>query len=117
MENVDLIHVANIALGTLIPLLVALVTKEVASSGLKGTLNALLSAVAGALTIYVSNNGAVELAPMVVAGAEIFVVSIATYYGVYKSTGITATVQSKTAEVGVGGGNRFETHEKQGRRL
>lgn len=108
------VHLANLLVGTVIPLLVALVTKEVASSGVKGVLNAVLSAIGGALTVYVAAGGAVDVVGMAHAGIETFVVSIATYYGVYKATGLSTKVQAKTANVGVGGRNRLETREKQG---
>lgn len=112
------VNTLTLVVGTLIPLLVGLVTKEVANSGLKGVLNALLSAVAGALTVLVDNGGVLgpwqELAN---AGFATFITSIATYYGVWKPTGVATSVQRKTARVGVGGTVQTKTARLENNRI
>lgn len=92
----------NLLVGAVIPLLVGLVTKEVTSSGIKGLLNALLSAAAGVLTVMIDNGGALgPVQEIITAGVNTFIVSITTYYGVYKPTGASQKVQSKTKDFGV----------------
>ena len=94
--------VINAITGTLIPVLVALVTKEVSSSGLKGAINALLAAASAVITeIYTSDAGLV-LQEVVASGFTTYVVSIATYYGIWKPTKTTEKVQKKTSEFGLG---------------
>ncbi len=89
-------------IGLAIPLLVALVTKRVASRGLKGVLNLVLSAVGGSAVYLVAKDGGYDVEGFVNATLNAFVVSVATYYGVYKPTGVSAKLQNKTAGFGLG---------------
>ena len=89
-------------LGLVIPFLVAIVTKKVASSGLKGVLNLVLSAIAGSTVYLVAADGGYDVQGFVNATMNVFIVSIATYYGVTKPTGLTETVQNVTSGFGLG---------------
>ena len=92
----------NLLVGLMIPLLVGLVTKEVTSSGIKGLLNALLSAVAGVLTVVIDNGGSWAFTQdMITVGVNTFLISIAAYYGVYKPTGASQKVQETTSDFGI----------------
>lgn len=97
------ISTITILVGTLIPVLVALVTKKVANSGLKGALNATLSVATGVLNVLVANGGMADVTAMVNAALLAFTASIVTYYGLLKPTGITGKVQDSTASFGIGG--------------
>lgn len=93
----------NLIAGLVIPLLVALVSKRVASSGVKGLLNALLSAIAGIIVVGIDNNGAFEANAVLNAGIATFVTSISAYYGIWKPTGVAQGVRNATADFGVVG--------------
>lgn len=94
-------QVLSILLGVVIPILVGLVTNHTASSGLKAILNAGLSILAGLLNAAFQADGIITR-EAVLAAAMTWVVSIATYYGLYRPTGIAEAVQKKTAGFGIG---------------
>ena len=87
--------------GTIVPILVGILTKIDAHPGIKGFLNVVLSAVAGLIATAIAQDGVLTQAA-VVAGFMSFVASIGTYYGWLKPAGITGAVQRSTAEVGIG---------------
>lgn len=87
--------------GTIVPILVGLLTKARAHPGLKGFLNLVLSGVAGMIATAQVTDGVLSKAS-IVAGAMAFVASIGTYYGLLKPAGITGAIQAKSAEVGIG---------------
>lgn len=99
-------------IGLLVPLAVALVTKRVASQGLKGVLNALLSAIGGSVAYLVTKDNGYDFEGFVNAVASAFVVSITAYYGVYKPTGLTGSVADATANFGLGPKPVLETDDK-----
>lgn len=84
--------------GVVIPLLVGLLAKARAHPGLKALLNAALTAAAGALTL----PGPFTARGFAAAWATTWVVSVATYYGILRPTGVAGAVQRSTANVGVG---------------
>ncbi|HRD17078.1 MAG TPA: hypothetical protein PK181_09640 [Methanothrix soehngenii] len=82
----------ELVVAVVLPVLVGLVTKEVTSSGVKAVLLAALSALAGLGTAYVNSNGV--LSTEALQGAvEYFVIAVATYYGIWKPTGVAAKAQ------------------------
>lgn len=89
--------------GLVVPLLVGLLTKSHASAGVKSALNAGLTAIAGALTTALAAGGSVNWQVYVFNIGLAWVISIATYYGLYKPTGTAAAVQSSTGGFGFGG--------------
>ena len=99
MDYSDLTLITIVS-GTLIPILVALVAKLNASSGLKAILNFGFSAIAAAIAL--ENEASFNWRSFAINFALTYLVSIATYYGLWKPTGVTGTVQEKTADVGVG---------------
>lgn len=88
--------------GVLVPLLVGLLTKLDAPSGVKAVANAALSALAGALATIAPDGSDFAWRPFVVSWATTWVVSVATYYGAWKPTGVAPAVQRSTSSVGVG---------------
>ncbi len=104
MDYAEILNPANVAMyvGLAIPFLVALVSKKVASSGLKGVLNLLLSSIAGSAVYLASDVDTYDVRGFITASLNTFVVSVAAYYGVYKPTGATASVNSATANFGLG---------------
>lgn len=116
MDNPDLLtaNAETVArlLGLLIPILVALVTKSSASSGLKGVLNFVGSALAGSTVYLVAQDGGYDWRGFVNASINTLLVSAASYYTLYKSTGVTDTINVKTGKFGIGRPPVVETDEK-----
>lgn len=97
------VQVLSAIVGTVIPLLVALVTKKFASSSAKAVANALLSAVSGALVGVADAGGVVPSLPVFVAGiATAWISSMASYEGFWKHTGLTDLIATSTARFGIG---------------
>lgn len=98
--HIDMLYLVPLV-GTILPILVALVTKKVASSGVKATVLALLSALTGLGTAAISNAGAISKEAFVNAFVA-WVVGVATYYGLWSNIGVTQKVQDATPNTGVG---------------
>lgn len=94
--------VLTYASGFLVPLAVGALTKIHASRGLKAVLNLVLSAIAGGLAVAITSNGDVQLSTWIAGITQTFVVSIASYYGLWKPTGVAPAVQQGTATLGIG---------------
>lgn len=84
-----------------LPLLVGVVTKDVASRGLKATALLFLSAVNGVVSSAIANAG-ILTKETVVAAVISFVIATGSYYGFLEPKGIAATVSDKTSGIGVG---------------
>lgn len=95
----DATLIATLA-GVLVPLVVGLLTKLSAPAGLKAFMNAGLSGAAGLMATIVP--GAFVWRQFLVKWATVWVVSIATYAGLWKPTGVAPAVQASTASVGLG---------------
>jgi hypothetical protein len=91
-----------IVLGVVVPFLTALVVKEKAPGWLKAAANALLAAVAGAVTTAIGDGGNVILGQWVMGIFGAFVASVGSYFGLWKPTGATDAVSRKTATFGIG---------------
>lgn len=92
--------------GVFLPILVGIVTKELASGGLKATVLALFSAVSGVITGAIQAGGAFTQEALF-AGFISWVIAVSTYYGYWKPSGAAAKVAEATSAIGVGseGGN------------
>ena len=88
--------------GSIIPLLVGLVSKLNASSALKAVLNALLTAIAGAVVTATQAGGAIVWQLYLINIGLAWLSSCATYFGLWKPTGVSAAIQRRTAHVGLG---------------
>lgn len=91
------VHVLTIIAGTIIPILVGIVTKASASAKVKAAVNVVLSIAAGFATAALAVHGDVT--------ADVFIAwlaSVATYYGFWKPIGVAPKVQAATANVGIG---------------
>lgn len=96
------VQVLTVLSGALIPLLVGLVSKRVTSRGVKAVLNALLSAIAGGLALAIAAEGNVDnVRSWVLSIGTTWVISVATYYGFWKPTGVTPAIQDSTSEFGI----------------
>jgi hypothetical protein len=99
MNASDAALLATLA-GLLVPLLVGIVTKLTAPAGLKAMINAALTALGGLVATIVP--GDFRWHPFLAAWATAWVVSVATYYGLWKPSGVAPALQQSTATVGVG---------------
>lgn len=89
---VNSIQIASLLVGTVLPILVGLVTTKVTSSRTKAILLAALSAVSGFLTelIDVTQRGDVfQVDQALLTWMMTFVVAVAIHYGFWKPTGVT----------------------------
>lgn len=73
--------------GTLIPLVVGLVTKLGASSAVKAVTGLFLTALVTILNVIVTSNGTFVVRDVVVLFATTFVMHVASYYGAWKPLG------------------------------
>lgn len=96
--------VVTILVGTLLPLLVGVVTKAVAHSGVKAVLLLLFTAVEGLLITATQIDGtAVLSAESIIFAAVGWISAVATYFGLWKPSQVATKVQSSTARFGIGG--------------
>lgn len=100
----------SLLVGLVIPLLVGLLSKINASSGLKAVMNAFFSALAGALATVTTVDSA-SLREFVIAILSTWVVSVATYYGIWKPTGVAGTVAVSTRGFGIGSPPTVQTDD------
>lgn len=111
MDTVFQADVATLSLivGVVLPILVGVVTKELASGGLKATLLALFSGVAGLVNGAINADG-VFTRESLYAAATTWVIAVATYYGYWKPTGAAQKVAQATDKAGIGvGGSKDES--------
>lgn len=99
-------------LGLLIPILTAVVTKRVASQGLKSVVTLVLSAVTAGVAVLVADDGGWAWQAFVNAFINTFLPAIAMYYGFWKPTGVAGSVAAKTEHFGVGPSPVLETADK-----
>jgi hypothetical protein len=80
-----------------LPVLVGLVTKQTTHAGLKAVLLATLSLIAGVASeaLAAAQQGeAFDFFASVYSFAGVFIVAVATHYGVWKPTGVSAAAQA-----------------------
>ncbi len=98
--HIEMIYLVPLV-GTILPILVALVTKKVASSGVKGVLLAFLSALTGLGTAALGTSGAISKEAFINAFIA-WVVAVATYYGLWDNVGVTEKVADVAPNTGIG---------------
>ena len=92
----DTISVLTIIIGTILPILVALVTTRVTSSAVKAWLLTTFTLVSTVLQSLLASHVSgipFELGAILLTAIQQFIVSIAIYYGLWKPTGIAGAVQ------------------------
>lgn len=99
--NPQILQALSLLVGTVNPLLTAVLTKSNASPGFKAVVNGLLSAVTGVL-VTVIGAAEIEWYQFVLNIVSAWVASIGTYYGLLKPTGTAQMVAKATKKVGVG---------------
>lgn len=91
--SISTVQVVSILIGTVIPILVALVTRSTARPGLKAVVNLALSALSGFGTEYINSANFVWQQALLTTVVT-FVVSVATYYGLWKPTNVAGSSSS-----------------------
>lgn len=99
-------------IGFFIPMLTALVTKEMAPSGLKSVVTFVLSALVGSVGYLVAADGGYDWTGFINGFLNAFIPAIAAYYGLWKATGTAGTVAHKTATLGLGPRPSLTTDDK-----
>lgn len=98
------VSVLTMVIAPIIPIVVGLVTKAVASQSVKAIMLLALSAVTGVVDQAIANNG-ILTKETIISSIMVFVIAVATHYGLLKPTGVTGTdgiIQQKTQDIGVG---------------
>lgn len=90
-NHLDVILLCNLALGVVLPTLVAVVTQRLAGASLKSMVLLAFSAIGGVLTQVIAQNGDFHWKPALISFGLTFISSVGTHYGVLKPTGITGT--------------------------
>lgn len=93
----------NFVLGSLVPLVVALVTKANASSGVKAVVNVVLSVVVGTGGYLVAHDGKTSVVALLSSAVTAYLASGVTYQNLWKPTGTAPAIEARTAGVGLGG--------------
>lgn len=84
----------TILIGTVLPIAVALVTKQNASPGLKATVLAALSAVSGALVSIQATGGTFEIKTAFIGFMVTWVTAVATHFGLLSPANVTGSTGS-----------------------
>lgn len=95
--TLDSAQILTLAVGTVLPILVGLVTQKVTSSNLKALLLAALSALTGfgsELLAAVQSGAGYDFGTGLVSAFGVFLVAVGMHYGLYKNTGVTDAVQA-----------------------
>lgn len=92
-SGLNTVQVASLLVGVFIPILVGLVTKRVTAASTKALLLAGLSAVSGFFTEYI-NSANFHWQQALLTTIVTFVIAVATHYGLWVPTGVTAKAQA-----------------------
>lgn len=93
----------TLILGTLVPLVVGVLTKLNASSAIKSISMIVLNAIVALITLsQVGDGSAVFTKEGFIAFATGLIASVAAYLGVWKPIGISGAINEKTAGFGIG---------------
>ena len=93
----DIPQLLNLLLAVGFPVLVGLVTKQVTRPGRKAVLLATISLASGLVTALLAAITAgipFDLLAALLTGLAAWIIAIATHYGIWKPTGVTAKVQA-----------------------
>lgn len=90
-----------------LPMIVAIITKQVASGTVKSLVLLLLAAITGTVTSWQATGGTFDVKDAVIATIMSFVVAVGIHFGLLSPTGVTGSegaLQRKTAGFGLGKG-------------
>lgn len=101
--NLSVVQVASVLLGTVLPILVALVRNRLSTAARAWALAA-LSALSGFLTEFINNGSDFVWQQALLTTVVTFAVAVATYYGLWAPTGTTDRVAAITGSSRTEGG-------------
>lgn len=96
------VTVLNFIVGALVPLLVAVLSKVNASSGLKAVLNLGLSILAGVASTLLLTDGETTFLGIATSAITVYLASGVTYQNLWKPTAVAPAVAEKTSGFGLG---------------
>lgn len=88
--------------GLIVPIVTAIVTTRWSSSALKAVVTALLSVLAGSISVWIEHAGAADLEQFALAVFQAAVIAWASYYGFWKPTTVAPKVSDATGSFGIG---------------
>jgi hypothetical protein len=86
-------QLVSILLGTILPILVGLVTKVTTNSSVKALLLAALSAISGVGSEFLGNQQNFVWQQAVLTGIITFITAVSVHYGLWKPVGVTQKAQ------------------------
>jgi uncharacterized membrane protein YhiD involved in acid resistance len=92
--NPSVAYWLTLAVTLLLPILVGLVTKASWSSGLKAVLLLAFSAATAIISNLLAVDGVTDVGPMVTAVISTFVIAVASHFGFWKPTEVSAKAQN-----------------------
>lgn len=81
-------QVVTLIVGVLLPIVVALVTKEITSPKVRSIILLVLSAIAGVLNSWLIAPNGFDWSQSLFDAATIFIIGVATLFGLWKPTGV-----------------------------
>lgn len=93
-DTLRLVQVLNVVVGTVLPILVGLVTRVTTRESVKAWLLAGLTVAGAFITTYVNDPSAFDFFQAVLTAIVSFMTSVAFYYGLWKPTGVAARAQA-----------------------
>lgn len=93
MNSLDTVQLVSMLIGVVLPVVVGLVTTRVTHPGAKAILLAALSAVSGFATEWLGDPDAFVFQNALFSWVQTFVVAVASHYGLWKPTRVSAKVQ------------------------
>lgn len=95
--SINTVQVASLLIGTVLPIVVGIITSKVTAKRTKALALALLSAVSGFLTEYVTaadGAGQFHVDQALLTWLMTFVVAVAVHYGFWRPVGVSARAQA-----------------------
>lgn len=91
--QLDRLQIVSMLIGTVLPIIVGLVTTRVTSPAIKAILLALLSAVAGFGTEYLGDPASFIWTAALMNWLQTFIIAVAMHYGLWKPTSVAQKAQ------------------------
>lgn len=88
--------------GSVVPLVVALLTKSAASQGTKAVVNLILSVVGGVVAFLIAHDGTASVLQVATVAVTAYLASGSTYSHLWKPTGAITAVQAVAPNTGLG---------------
>lgn len=96
----DSVQAVSLLVGVVLPVLVGVVTTRATHAGVKAVLLALLSAAAAVGTDMLATPDGFDWQASATNAVAMFVVAVATHFGLYKPTGVSQIVQARVGRTG-----------------